>query len=138
VHRLKWFVLAGFAVGLIGALVGSCDREPAGAVDAAVSDAGPRSDGGLPSNANLHIIALDDDSEQPVPARVDFAADGQPNALTFSNDTAGVPLGRDTAGLWTSMALLTGDGEARVTPGRYDITVQRATSYSMPRCTVMS
>ena len=128
---------AAAAVGALGSIAASCDREPVGNP---VADGGSIPDGGSAdasaSGVVLRVIVVVDDDDQLLPSRVDLAANGRPMALTFSNDTAGVPLGRDSAGQLGSIALLTGDGEARITPGTYDLTIQRGIEYDIARVRV--
>ncbi len=122
----------------MGSIAASCDREPGGhpGADGGVTRDGGGSADANTSGANLRVIVRDDDDDRLLPSRVDLAANGRPMALTFSNDTAGVPLGRDAAGQLGSIALLTGDGEARIAPGTYDLTIQRGIEYDISRVRV--
>ena len=136
--RLTIVLAAVAAAGALGSIAASCDREPGGhpSADGGVSRDGGGSVDASTSSANLRVIVRDDDNDQLLPSRVDLAANGRPMALTFSNDTAGVPLGRDSAGQLGSIALLTGDGEARIAPGTYDLTIQRGIEYDIARVRV--
>ena len=108
----------------------SCEPTPERVVHA---DSGHGVDAGAPvSNANLRIIVTDDDTGEVVPARGELTGlDGKPRPLTFSDDNYGVTLGRDTVGQLGSLCLFTGDGEARIAPGRYDLTIQRGIEYDV-------
>ncbi|MCC6998371.1 MAG: PHP domain-containing protein [Deltaproteobacteria bacterium] len=84
------------------------------------------------SQSNLRLIVVDDETDQPVPARVELNdRAGKARPLTFSNDVVGVPLGRDAVGQLGSICLLTGDGDAKITPGRYGLTIQRGIEYDI-------